>query len=131
MADWLDQPLWVLGNNPSLVTMRHETITQENGPYIANGGTRSLRAISNHARKTARSLPAENRVTAVDWNSDDVEQRALGGDVDALGRSGQRQNLRLRRERASNHGLLRNDRSRDGCEAGSGPVSSPSNEREV
>jgi len=29
------------------------------GPYIANGCMRSLRAIYNHARKTARSLPAE------------------------------------------------------------------------
>ena len=69
MVDWLDQPLWVLGNNPSLVTARHEKITKENGPYIANGCMRSLRAIYNHARKTARSLPAENPVTAVDWNS--------------------------------------------------------------
>jgi hypothetical protein len=43
MADWLDQPLWALGNNPSLVTARHEKITQEHGPYIANGCMRSLR----------------------------------------------------------------------------------------
>ncbi len=48
MADWLDQPLWVLGNYPSLVTLRHEKITQENGPYIANGCMRSLRATYNH-----------------------------------------------------------------------------------
>jgi hypothetical protein len=32
MADWLDEPLWMLGNNPSLVTARHEKITNENGP---------------------------------------------------------------------------------------------------
>ena len=78
MADWLDQPLWVLGNNPSLVTARHEKITQENGPYIANGCMRSLRAIYNHARKAARSLPAENPVTAVDWNSEKRRNTALG-----------------------------------------------------
>ena len=78
IADWLDQPLWVLGNNPSLVTARHEKITQENGPYIANGCMRSLRAIYNHARKAARSLPAENPVTAVDWNSEKRRNTALG-----------------------------------------------------
>jgi integrase len=78
MADWLDKPLWVVGNNPSLVTARHEKITKENGPYIANGCMRSLRAIYNHARKTARSLPAENPVTAVDWNSEKRRNTALG-----------------------------------------------------
>jgi integrase len=78
MADWLDQPLWALGDNPNLVTTRHEKITLENGPYIANGCMRSLRAIYNHARKTARSLPAENPVTAVDWNSEKRRNTALG-----------------------------------------------------
>jgi len=89
MADWLDQPLSVLGNNPALVTARHDKITSENGPYIANGCMRSLRAIYNHARKTARSLPAENPVTAVDWNREKRRDAALGvselaGWIDAL-----------------------------------------------
>jgi hypothetical protein len=70
MVDWLDQPLSVLGNDPSLVASRHKKITAENGPYIANGCMRSLRAIYNHARKTARSLPAENPAIAVDWNGE-------------------------------------------------------------
>lgn len=78
MADWLDESLWVLGNNPSLVMARHEKITKENGPYIANGCMRSLRAVYNHARKTARSLPAENPATAVDWNSEKRRNTALG-----------------------------------------------------
>jgi hypothetical protein len=78
MANWLDQPLSVLGRNPSLVTARHDSITNENGPYIANGCMRSLRAIYNHARKTARSLPAENPVTAVDWNQEKRRDTALG-----------------------------------------------------
>jgi integrase len=77
MADWLDQPLSVLGNDPSVVAARHERITTENGPYIANGCMRSLRAIYNHARKTARSLPAENPVIAVDWNSEKRRNTAL------------------------------------------------------
>jgi integrase len=78
MVDWLDQPLSMLGHNPSLVTARHDTITHENGPYIANGCMRSLRAIYNHARKIARSLPAENPVTAVDWNQEKRRDTALG-----------------------------------------------------
>jgi integrase len=78
MADWLDEPLTVLGEDPSLVALRHEKITARNGPYIANGCMRSLRAIYNHARKTARSLPAENPVMAVDWNSERRRNTALG-----------------------------------------------------
>jgi integrase len=78
MADWLDQPLSALGNDPSLVALRHEKITVENGPYIANGCMRSLRAIYNHARRTARSLPAENPVIAVDWNAEKRRNTALG-----------------------------------------------------
>jgi integrase len=78
MADWLDQPLSLLGNDPSLVAERHEKITAENGPYIANGAMRSLRAIYNHARKTVRSLPAENPVIAVDWNAEKRRNTALG-----------------------------------------------------
>jgi integrase len=78
MADWLDQPLSALGYEPNLVALRHETITAENGPYIANGCMRSLRAIYNHARKTARSIPAENPVIAVDWNAEKRRNTALG-----------------------------------------------------
>ena len=78
MADWLDQSLSVLGNDPSVVALRHEKITADNGPYIANGCMRSLRAIYNHARKTTRSLPAENPVIAVDWNAEKRRNTALG-----------------------------------------------------
>lgn len=63
MADWLDQPLSVLGLEPNLVASRHDKITREQGPYLANGCMRTLRAIYNHARKTARQLPAENPVS--------------------------------------------------------------------
>jgi integrase len=78
MSDWLDHPLTLLGNDQGLVTARHDKITSGNGPYIANGCMRSLRAIYNHARKTARSLPAENPVTAVDWNREKRRDTALG-----------------------------------------------------
>ena len=78
LADWLLQPVSVLGHAPYLVKARHDKLTEENGPYIANGCMRSLRAIYNHARKTARSLPAENPVGAVDWNPEKRRNTALG-----------------------------------------------------
>jgi integrase len=43
---------------------------------------RTLRAIYNHARKTARGLPADNPVSAVDWNAERRRDSALGlGDL--------------------------------------------------
>ena len=78
MADWLDQPLSVLGLEPNLVASRHDEITREQGPYLANGCMRTLRAIYNHARKTARQLPAENPVSAVDWNQEKRRDTGLG-----------------------------------------------------
>ena len=78
LKDWLDQPLSTLGNNPALVKARHDQLSKTNGPYIANGCMRSLRAIYNHARKTARTLPVENPVLAVDWNSESRRNTALG-----------------------------------------------------
>ncbi|RWE16388.1 MAG: DUF4102 domain-containing protein [Mesorhizobium sp.] len=78
LADWLDQPLSKFGNDPALVTTRHEKLTKENGAYIANGCMRTLRAIYNHARKVARTLPADNPVSAIDWNAEHRRNSALG-----------------------------------------------------
>jgi integrase len=78
LVDWLDKPLSELGENPGLVAERHETITRDNGPAIANGAMRSFRAIYNHARKTCRQLPAENPTFAVDWNPERRRDTALG-----------------------------------------------------
>jgi hypothetical protein len=68
--DWLDKPLARLGRQPNLVLERHDKITEENGPYIANGSMRSLRAVYNHARKSNTDLPPVNPVTAIDWNKE-------------------------------------------------------------
>lgn len=78
LVDWLDEPLSRLGNDPSLVTVRHEKLTKENGAYIANGCMRTLRAVYNHARKAARTLPADNPVSAIDWNAEHRRNTALG-----------------------------------------------------
>lgn len=78
MAGWLDTPLSDLGDEPRLVADRHTAITEENGPAMANGVMRSLRAIYNHARKTCRKLPAENPTFAVDWNPEHRRDSGLG-----------------------------------------------------
>ncbi len=82
MGDWLDTPLSELGDDPRRVADRHEAITQGNGPAMANGAMRSLRAIYNHARRTCRKLPAENPTFAVDWNPQARRDTGLGvGDL--------------------------------------------------
>ncbi|AZO45658.1 DUF4102 domain-containing protein [Mesorhizobium sp. M7D.F.Ca.US.005.01.1.1] len=78
LADWLDEPLSKFGDDPALVTARHEKLTESNGAYIANGCMRTLRAVYNHARKAARSLPADNPVLAIDWNAEHRRNTALG-----------------------------------------------------
>ena len=78
MKAWHDQPLSILGNDPSLVRDRHDELSRECGTYIANGCMRTLRAIYNHARKSARGLPAENPVFAVDWNPEHRRDTGMG-----------------------------------------------------
>jgi integrase len=77
-VDWLDQPLSRLGRQPNLIVERHDKITAENGPYIANGSMRSLRAIYNHARKSNTKLPIVNPVRAVDWNKERRRNSGMG-----------------------------------------------------
>ncbi|MFK4056875.1 integrase arm-type DNA-binding domain-containing protein [Brevundimonas sp. NPDC046655] len=77
-ADWLDQPLSVIGEMPRLLADRHDHITRHHGPAIANGAVRSFRAVYNHARKTCRQLPAENPAIGVDWNPDRRKNTAMG-----------------------------------------------------
>jgi hypothetical protein len=78
LGDWLDRPLRELGDEPSLVSKRHDDLTASSGPYAANGCMRTLRAIYNHARKSVRGLPPENPVTAVDWNEETRRDVAMG-----------------------------------------------------
>lgn len=80
--DWLDKPLVELADDPAQVATKHDEITKESGPYIANGSMRTLRAIYNHARKTNRGLPADNPVNAIDWNQEQRRNTAMGpGDL--------------------------------------------------
>jgi len=78
MKDWLDLPLMTLGESPRMVSDHHDRLTTENGPFGANGCMRTLRAIYNHARRSARELPPDNPTTAVDWNEEKRRDTAMG-----------------------------------------------------
>lgn len=81
-SEWLDTPLLDLANDPGRVAKKHDELTKENGPYMANGSMRTLRAIYNHARKTNRSLPRDNPADAVDWNQEERRNTGMGtGDL--------------------------------------------------
>jgi integrase len=77
-ADWIDAPLLDLAKDPARVAEKHDQLTKENGPYMANGSMRTLRAIYNHARKTNRSLPRDNPADAVDWNQEERRNTGMG-----------------------------------------------------
>jgi site-specific recombinase XerD len=77
-AEWLDTPLLNLVMDPARVAKKHDDLTKENGPYIANGSMRTLRAIYNHARKRKRSLPRDNPADAVDWNDEKRRDTGMG-----------------------------------------------------
>lgn len=77
-ARWLDTPLAELAASPKLVRDRHAQITRENGPYIANGSARSLRAVYNWARrKIDRTLPADPPIDASDFNDEERRDTAM------------------------------------------------------
>ena len=64
--------------DPARVAKKHDETTKTNGPYMANGSMRTLRAIYNHARKTNRSLPPDNPADAVDWNHEERRDTGMG-----------------------------------------------------
>lgn len=77
-AEWLDTPLLELAMDPARVAKKHDDVTKENGPYIANGAMRTLRALYNHARKTNKKLPSDNPADAVDWNEEKRRNTGMG-----------------------------------------------------
>lgn len=81
LKDWQDASLAELAENPALVRDRHRRITQENGPYIANGCMRSVRAIYNWARKKMdRTLPPDPPVDSSDFNTEERRDTGMGPD---------------------------------------------------
>jgi integrase len=80
LGDWLDWPLAKLGQRPNLVIARHEDLSVNNGPYIANSVMKVLRAIYNHALRGNRDLPTFNPVMAIDWNVEHRRDTGMGED---------------------------------------------------
>ena len=78
LTEWKNVPLRDLAADPARVASKHDQITEANGPYIANGSMRTLRAIYNHAQKTNHDLPSRNPVSAIDWNPEQRRDTALG-----------------------------------------------------
>ncbi|HZZ70216.1 MAG TPA: hypothetical protein VFE18_18740 [Phenylobacterium sp.] len=78
LRDWLNLSLKTLGENPRMVPDRHDKITRESGPSAANGCMRTLRAVYNHARRSVRTLPADNPTMVVDWNEEKRRDSAMG-----------------------------------------------------
>lgn len=77
-ANWLNTPLVELATSPKVVRDRHTQITRENGPYIANGSARSLRAVYNWARKKIDpSLPHSAPIDASDFNDEARRDTAM------------------------------------------------------
>jgi Arm DNA-binding domain len=77
-AEWLDTSLHELAMDPARVARKHDDVTKGNGPYMANGSMRTLRAVYNHARKTNKSLPRDNPADAVDWNEEERRDTGMG-----------------------------------------------------
>ena len=66
LGDWLERPLATLRRHE--VATRHEALTDERGPYVANRVMQQLRAVYNTAARRFEDLPATNPVLAVTFN---------------------------------------------------------------
>ncbi len=53
VSDWLDMPLGRLADDPDLVAERHQKITENRGPIIANRVMRAVRAVYRARTQTA------------------------------------------------------------------------------
>jgi len=66
LGDWLERPLASLTRHE--VALRHEELTDERGPYLANRVMQQFRAVYNTAARRFEELPATNPVIAVTFN---------------------------------------------------------------
>ena len=66
LADWLDRPLTSLSRHE--VALRHEALTADSGPYLANRVMQQLRAVYNTAARRFETLSPVNPVVAVTFN---------------------------------------------------------------
>lgn len=73
LDDWLKRPLKTIDR--AVCRQRHEKLSENNGPYIANRVLRHLRALWNTALKE-HDLPA-NPTVAVHWNKEERRQEPI------------------------------------------------------
>lgn len=66
LADWLDRPLASLTRDE--VATRHELLTEQSGPYLANRVMQQLRAVHNTAARRFEHLPERPPTLAVTFN---------------------------------------------------------------
>lgn len=66
LADWLARPLASLTRHE--VALRHEQLTDQRGPYLANRVMQEFRAVYDTAVRRFEELPATNPVIAVTFN---------------------------------------------------------------
>lgn len=84
MKDWSAVPLRKFADKPHLVEERHHKITQENGPYAANGYGRTFRRLYRYAQaKLDRTLPLVQWSQVITWNAEKRDHSGM--DEDELG----------------------------------------------
>lgn len=66
LADWCERPLASISRNEC--ALRHEQLTRESGPYLANRVMQQFRAIYNTAARRFEELPAVGPAIAVTFN---------------------------------------------------------------
>lgn len=76
-ADWIDRPIAEITNKDA--HRRHRKITDDHGPYAANGTMRALRAIWRRARRQYTKLP-EAPTMNVDWNKEKPRNTVIEAD---------------------------------------------------
>ena len=77
LKGYLNCTMQSLSDKPAEVKLLHDRLTDERGPYAANGVMRTLSAIYNHAAKFERNLRGHNPAELVDKNAEHRRQTAL------------------------------------------------------
>ena len=75
--DWIDRPIIEITNEKA--QQRHRQITEDHGPYSANGTMRAIRAIWRRARRQYPKLPEAPTIN-VDWNDEEPRDTVIEAD---------------------------------------------------
>lgn len=81
LSDWLDRPLVVLGEDRRAVRERHQRISKNHGPTVADGTFRVFRAVYGRGLREHPELPP-NPTANVDFNG--VKRRKVDANASKL-----------------------------------------------